>query len=177
VAKTFELQPNLVGKLVTLKPLRTDDFERLYSVASDPLIWEQHPEKNRYERPVFESFFKSGMESGGAFLVTDTETGEVVGSSRYYDLDAANSSVAIGYTFLARKFWGHRHNREMKHLMLKHAFRFVERVYFHIGESNTRSRKAVEKLGAQYAGRLETPGVAPRVTYQIDSEAFRAQQQ
>jgi RimJ/RimL family protein N-acetyltransferase len=171
----FELQPVLTGKLVTLKPLRADDFESLYAVASDPLIWEQHPEKNRYEREVFEAFFEGAMKSGGAFLATDTETGEVVGSSRFYEFDATKSSVIIGYSFLARKYWGHRHNREMKHLMLAHAFRFVERVYFYIGESNTRSRRAVEKLGAQYAGRLETPGIVPRVIYQIDSNIFQAE--
>jgi RimJ/RimL family protein N-acetyltransferase len=171
---SFELQPYLMGKLVILSPLRADDFESLYAVASDPLIWEQHPEKNRHERAVFEAFFESGMKSGGAFLATDTETGEVIGSSRFYDFNAEKSSVAIGYSFLARKYWGHRHNREMKHLMLQHAFRFVERVQFFIGEDNIRSRKAVEKLGAQHAGRLEVPGIVPRVIYQIDSKAFQA---
>ncbi|MFL5814522.1 MAG: GNAT family N-acetyltransferase [Bdellovibrionia bacterium] len=171
---SFELQPYLMGRLVILSPLRAEDFEGLYAVASDPLIWEQHPQKNRYERSIFESFFKGAMDSGGAFLVTDTETGEVIGSSRYYEYDAANSSVVIGYTFLARKYWGHRHNREMKHLMLKHAFRFVERVYFHIGENNTRSRKAIEKIGAQYMGPINFGGSDPSVIYQIDFKAFHA---
>jgi RimJ/RimL family protein N-acetyltransferase len=151
----FELQPQLENDLIKLVPLQQDDFERLYEVASDPLVWEQHPNKNRYQREVFENFFKGAMESGGAFIVFDQASNRVVGSSRFYDLNEEKSEVAIGYTFLGRDFWGKGHNRAVKHLMINHAFEFVDRVIFHIGATNFRSQKAIEKLGAEKFEEIE----------------------
>lgn len=143
----FDLQPVLAGELVELRPLREDDFEALFAAASDPLIWEQHPEPDRYERPVFQRFFDSAMASGGAFAIVERSSGRIIGSTRYWNLDLARSEVEIGWTFLERAFWGGRTNGEIKSLMLDHAFRFVERVVFVVGKDNLRSRKAVEKIG------------------------------
>ena len=153
---TFDLQPtDLKNKLVQLIPLQQEEFETLYKVASDPLIWEQHPEKNRYQRQVFQNYFEGAMGSGGAFLIFDVKTGEPIGSSRFYEYDSEKSSVTIGYTFLARDHWGTTYNRAVKSLMLDHAFRFVENVIFHIGANNIRSQKAIEKLGAKKITELE----------------------
>jgi len=151
----FELQPILENELIKLVPLKHDDFEPLFQVASDPLIWEQHPNKNRYQRDVFENFFKGAMESGGAFIVYDQATGRVVGSSRFYELNEEKSEIAIGYTFLGRDFWGKGHNKTLKHLMINHAFQFVNQVIFHIGATNFRSQKAIEKLGAEKFEEIE----------------------
>ncbi len=145
---SFELQPRIRNELIRLEPLEPDDFDALYAVASDPLIWEQHPNQNRYRREVFEIFFRGALESGGAFCVINQTTGELIGSSRYYDLDEAQRTVSIGYTFIARSTWGRQYNRALKTLMLEHAFRFVDRVVFQVGAGNMRSRKAMEKLGA-----------------------------
>lgn len=128
------------------------DFEELFRVAADPGIWEQHPDKTRHTREGFAKFFRSGMESGGALVALDKATGAVIGASRFTDHRPEASSVEIGYTFLARAHWGRGTNAEMKRLMLEHAYRFVEKVYFVIGPENFRSRKAVEKLGAVLAG-------------------------
>jgi RimJ/RimL family protein N-acetyltransferase len=148
----FELQPTLANDLVRVAPLQAGDFEALYAVAADPLLWEQHPSRNRYQRPVFENYFRGALESGGALLVYDTASNQLIGSSRYYDYDAAASTIAIGYTFIARDHWGGRYNPALKSLMLEHAFRFVARVVFHVGEHNTRSRTAMERLGGQLTG-------------------------
>jgi RimJ/RimL family protein N-acetyltransferase len=148
----FDLQPRIRNDLIRLEPLEPDDFDALYAVASDPLLWEQHPNKNRYRREVFEVFFCGALESGGAFCVIDETTGELIGSSRYYDLDEAKRTVNIGYTFIARNTWGRQYNHALKTLMLEHAFRFVERVIFEVGAGNTRSRKALEKIGAVLIG-------------------------
>jgi N-acetyltransferase len=163
----FEMQPHIAGERITLRPLIAADFEKLYAVASDPLIWEQHPNKNRYKRDVFATFFEGALQSGGAFLVLKNETGEVIGSSRFYDFNAADSSILIGYTFLARNCWGTTYNRELKTLMLNHAFRFVERVYFHIGAQNIRSQKAIERLGAEKTGEQEVTyyGETPKTNF------------
>lgn len=149
------LQPILQNEFVKAEPLKESDFERLYAVASDPLIWEQHPNPDRYKREAFLTFFQGAMESGGAFLVSDSQTGQAIGSSRFYDYNVGNSSVAIGYTFFARSHWGTTYNRALKTLMLRYAFNFVENVNFHIGATNIRSQKAIEKLGAKKVGEIE----------------------
>lgn len=145
----FDLQPTLTGTLLALRPLRPDDFDALFAAASDPLIWEQHPESDRYERTVFQRYFDGAIESRGAFAIIERASGRIIGSSRYWNLKPAESEVEIGWTFLERAFWGGRYNAELKALMLEHAFRFVDRVVFVVGEANLRSQKAVRKLGAE----------------------------
>jgi RimJ/RimL family protein N-acetyltransferase len=171
---TFELQPRLHNKLIRLEPMEAEDFDALYAVACDPLIWEQHPNKDRYQRKVFENFFKGALESGGAFCVLDNTTGELIGSSRFYDLDETQRMVAIGYTFIARSTWGRQYNRELKKLMLDHAFRFVDRVVFHVGADNMRSRKAMENLGGILIGEASVAYYGEQanrnVIYKIDRE-------
>lgn len=155
VIEDFELQPVLENDIIRIDPLKEDDFEKLYAVASDPMIWEQHPNKDRYLREVFETFFKGAIESKGAFVVIDKRTGSPIGSTRYYGYDKDYSSVSIGYTFLARDHWGTTYNRALKTLMLDHAFKFVSKVYFHIGAVNIRSQKAILKLGAEKIDEVE----------------------
>jgi len=157
-AMHFELQPTLTGKLIELRPLKPEHFDALFAAASDPLIWEQHPEPDRYTRPIFQRYFDGGLQSGGAFVVVDRETGRIIGSSRYHDLKPEESQVEIGFTFLERKYWGGDYNGEMKRLMLDHAFKFVKRVVFVVGESNLRSRKAMEKIGGKLFDTVERPG-------------------
>ena len=148
----FELQPTLTGELLELRPLRREDFDALYAAASDPLIWEQHPESDRYKREVFQRYFDGAIESGGAFAVVDRQTGKIIGSSRYHGYDEAASEIEIGWTFLERAYWGGAYNREMKRLMVGHALRFVTRVLFLVGLTNTRSQRAMEKVGGVRAG-------------------------
>ncbi len=151
-----DIQPtHLENDLIQLVPLAPGDFEALYKVASDPLIWEQHPNKDRYKKEVFETFFKGAIESKGAFLVVDKKTHEPIGSSRFYEYDQHNKSMAIGYTFLARDYWGNGYNRALKTLMLNYAFTFVDHVILHIGAHNIRSQKATEKLGAVKIDQVE----------------------
>jgi N-acetyltransferase len=144
----FDLQPRLKGELIALRPLAPEDWDDLFAVASDPLIWEQHPERDRYKEEVFRVFFKEALESGGAFVITDATTQRIIGSTRFYGYDQEKSEIEIGWTFLARKYWGGRFNGEMKELLLAHAFKFVETVVFFVGEKNFRSQKAIEKIGA-----------------------------
>jgi RimJ/RimL family protein N-acetyltransferase len=148
----FDLQPELKGELLDLRPLRPEDFPELYAVASDPLIWEQHPCNDRYKRDVFEGFFRDAMESGGALIAIDSKDGRVIGSSRFYGYDEVMSEIEIGWTFLARSHWGGAYNSEMKQLMLRHAFKFVNNVVFRIGPQNLRSQRAMEKIGGVRAG-------------------------
>jgi N-acetyltransferase len=149
---SFDLQPNLSSDLLRLRPLRPEDWDGLYSVASDPLIWEQHPISDRYKEEVFKGFFRDALQSGGALIAIDSKDGRVIGSSRFHGYDKENSEIEIGWTFLARSHWGGVYNQEMKRLMLHHAFKFVENVIFRIGPQNLRSQRAVEKIGGVRAG-------------------------
>ncbi|WP_234111587.1 MULTISPECIES: GNAT family N-acetyltransferase [Chryseobacterium] len=148
------LQPTLENEIVKLLPLQENDFGRLYEVASDPKIWEMHPNKNRFEREIFRNFFEGAMISGGAFLIIDQESGEVAGSTRFYDFDRDENSIYIGYTFYGTKFWGSKLNPKVKKLMLDYIFQFVDLVKFHVGATNWRSRTAMERLGAENKGEI-----------------------
>lgn len=166
-----DLQPVLKGRLIELRPLRPADFDELFAVAADPLIWEQHPASDRYEEPVFREFFREALESRGALVVLDARDGRIIGSSRYYGYDATKGEIEIGWTFLARDYWGGRYNGELKQLMLNHAFGFVARVVFLVGPNNIRSQRAVEKIGARRVGsRFDATG-RESVIFEITPEA------
>ena len=145
----MNIQATLENENVKLVPLNPNDLEELFSVASDPKIWEQHPNKDRYKREVFEKFFQGAIESKGAFKIIDKNTGEIAGSTRFYDYNPKENSIFIGYTFYATKFWGSKLNPQVKKLMLDYIFQFVDKVNFHVGKDNIRSQKAMEKLGAK----------------------------
>lgn len=146
----MELQPTLTGVLLQLRPLRLDDWSSLFQAASDPLIWEQHPERDRYKPDVFRRYFDGAMESGGAFAIIDRATGQIIGSSRYCDHRPDESQIEIGWTFLERAYWGGKYNAELKQLMIDHALRFVQTVVFVVGEKNLRSQRALAKIGAAF---------------------------
>lgn len=152
---TLNLQPYLVGDLLELRPLAPADWDDLFAVASDPLIWEVHPARDRYKEEVFKDFFRDALDGKGALVALDRKTSRIIGSSRYR-WHAAVGELEIGWTFLARDYWGGRYNGEMKRLMLDHAFTSVEHVVFRIGATNVRSRRAIEKIGAILTDRRET---------------------
>ena len=172
----FDLQPRLSGNLIELRPLRSDDFDALFRAASDPLIWQQHPENDRYQRDVFQRYFDGALESKGAFAIIDRKSGRIIGSSRYCNLDPRDSEVEIGWTFLEREFWGGRYNGELKKLMLDHAFQLVDRVVFVVGEHNLRSQKALEKIGAKFLKRKSVPArdgtMVSNVVFVITRESY-----
>ncbi len=159
-----DLQPSLSGSLIELRPLREDDFEDLWRAASDPQIWEQHPESDRYKRDVFRRFFDSALASKGALVVIDRKSRRIIGSSRFYDYHPEEREIIIGFTFLEKAFWGGTYNRELKTLMLDHAFQFAGRVLFQVGEGNIRSQKALEKIGARFVMKTELPALQGRMT-------------
>jgi RimJ/RimL family protein N-acetyltransferase len=168
----FEYQPALRGPLIDLRPLRESDHDALFAVAEDPCIWEQHPDKTRCEPEGFRRFFREAIESGGALLATRAGTEVVIGSSRFHGYTAATSEVEIGWTFLSRACWGGAYNRELKRLMVEHAFRFVDRIVFLIAPMNQRSQRAVLKIGAIRSGsRVDGSGTESYV-FALTAEAW-----
>lgn len=150
-----EFQPTLQGEHVHLSPLQADDFEALHAAASDPEIWALHPFATRWQRDVFRGFFDECLGSLGGLCVRDAKTGNVIGHTRYSTLMCEPDEVEIGWTFLARAYWGGGTNGEMKRLMLDHIFDFTPRVIFRVGETNWRSRRAVEKIGGVLTDRID----------------------
>jgi RimJ/RimL family protein N-acetyltransferase len=167
--KTFDPQPTLTGELIELRPIRADDFPALYAVASDPLIWEQHPNSDRYKESIFAEFFRDALKSGGAFVVIERKSGKLIGSSRYSGFADAGSEVEIGWTFLARAYWGGRYNAEMKRLMLGHAFQSFPTVRLVIGAKNFRSQSAAEKIGAVRTDSFIDSDGAEKLIYRISA--------
>jgi RimJ/RimL family protein N-acetyltransferase len=159
----MNLQPtHLQSDIIEIRPLEISDFEGLYKVSSDPLVWEQHPSNDRYKKEVFDALFKEAMRSNSAFAVIDKQNGTIIGSSRFYDLDIEKNSVAIGYTFIAREYWGKNYNKSLKHLMINYAFEYVANIIFHIGATNTRSQMAIGNIGAKKIGEFEMAYAAER---------------
>jgi RimJ/RimL family protein N-acetyltransferase len=149
---SMDRQPTLRGELVVVRPLCIDDFAELYAIAADPLLWEQHPDRDRWREETFRAYFDDHLASGGALAVVERESGNLIGATRYDNYDPEVSEIEVGWTFLARPYWGGLYNSDLKRLMLDHAFHSVEKVVFLVDARNMRSRRAVEKLGATECG-------------------------
>lgn len=174
----FDLQPTLTGPRVTLRPIRSSDWDGMFRAAANPRVWELHPVRDRYTAPVFREFFDGALASGAALTIVEHGSGTIMGSSRYHGLDPMAREIEIGWTFLGVDYWGGSYNREVKALMLAHAFRFVDTVVFWVGETNLRSQQAMQKIGGVRRGGLN-PRVLNGVSYQhlvyaITRNAFTA---
>ena len=145
----MNLQPTLSNELVLVRPLRIEDFEALYEVAKDPLVWAMHQNPDRHEINEFKKFFKGALDSRSAFVILDKATNTIIGSSRYHLPENTAEAVEIGWTFLSRTYWGGVYNKAIKSLLIAHAFQYVDFVLFHIDQNNIRSQKATMKLGAR----------------------------
>lgn len=172
----FNIQPTLSDERILLLPLLPTDFEQLFEVANDVQIWEQHPNQDRWKKDVFYTFFLGAIASKGAFKVIDPTNGKIIGSTRFYDFDFENESIFIGYTFLATQFWGKGINHAVKRLMLDYIFKYVSKVYFHIGANNLRSQIAIVRLGATKMEERAVPywGESPKLNhvYMISKEMW-----
>lgn len=144
----MDRQPTLSDELVLLRPLKAQDFDPLFAVAADPLIWEQHPSSDRFQREVFSKFFRESMDSGGALVIIDQSNKKIIGSTRFQVVENRPTAIEIGWTFLAREYWGGTYNAAIKKLMIDYAFQAIDDVIFYIGKTNLRSQKAAEKIGA-----------------------------
>ena len=177
---TLDRQPHLEGERLWLRPLREDDWDALFAIASDRELWAGHPAHDRWQEPVFREYFADALVSGGALVATDKATGGIVGASQFFDYqeneDGRGPSVEIGFTFLVRSHWGGATNRELKRLMLAHALKWVNYVRFRVGETNLRSRTAMERIGGRLTDRRQVEVKAGRpvihVLYEIDRAGF-----
>jgi RimJ/RimL family protein N-acetyltransferase len=171
-----DFQPTLVGPTITIRPVSADDWPELFAVGSDPEIWKVHPVSDRYTEPGFRKFFDGAVSSKMGFVFVDRSTNRLIGSSRYYGYEPERSEIEIGWTFIARSHWGGKANREVKRLMLDHAFTFVDTVIFWVGEQNWRSQGAMTKIGGVKREGLftrELSGTMPYFIFEIGRERYR----
>ena len=172
----FDYQPVLQGELITMRPLGAEDWDGLYKIGGDPLVWAVHPQPERGSEAGFRAYFEGQLASGGALAAVDRASGALAGCSRFSALYAGPEEIEIGWSFLGRAYWGGRYNFDMKRLMLTHAFRYVPRVIFRIGEHNGRSRRAIEKIGGVATDRVQHTVVEGRdltnLYYEIAREDF-----
>ncbi len=152
---SINIQSTLENEKVILYSLQEHDFEEVYLAASDPKVWAQHPNKERWQRDVFQNFFEGAMKSKGAFKIVDKSSGDTIGCTRFYDYKEEENSILIGYTFFATKYWGKGTNHSVKTLMLDYIFQFVDKVIFHIGAENIRSQISIGRLGIPKIGEEE----------------------
>ena len=145
----MNFKSNLEDCFLSLSQIKKESFEDLYLVASDPVIWEQHPESDRWKKEKFSIFFFFFLPNKfGLLLIFDTHNNPIFGSTRFYSYNKIDKAIRIGFTFISQKYWGTSTNFYVKKMMLDYTFKYLEKVYFDIGTNNFRSRKAVEKLGA-----------------------------
>jgi N-acetyltransferase len=171
-----DFQPTLIGETVLIRPIAVSDWPELFAAGSDPEIWKVHPMRKRYTEPVFRQYFESALASKAAFVFVERASGRLIGSSRYHGYDEALSEIEIGWTFLIRDHWGGTTNREVKRLMLDHAFTFVDTVIFWVGDTNWRSQRAMEKIGGvrrEGVFTREVSGAIPHVIFEIGKEDYR----
>ena len=170
-----DFQPTLIGPTVVVRPVSADDWAELFAAGSDPEIWKVHPRSDRYTEPEFRKYFDSAVASRMAFVFVDRTTNRLIGSSRYHGYEPEHSEIEIGWTFVVREFWGGPANREVKRLMLDHAFGFVDTVIFWVGEQNWRSQGAMTKIGGIRRDGLltrELSGATPHVIFEIAKRRY-----
>ena len=146
------------------------------AAGSDPEIWKVHPRSDRYTEPEFRKFFDSAVDSKMAFVFVERASGRLIGSSRYYGYDPKLGEIEIGWTFVVRAFWGGATNREIKRLMLDHAFTLVDTVIFWVGDKNWRSQRAMTKIGGVKRDGLltrELSDATPHVIFEIAKARYQ----
>ena len=171
-----DFQPTLTGPTVIVRPIAAGDWAELFAAGSDPKIWEVHPVPDRYTEAEFRKFFDGALNSKMGFVFVDRKSGRLIGSSRYYGYEPAISEIEIGWTFVIREFWGGATNREVKRLMLDHAFTFVDTVIFWVGDTNWRSQCAMTKIGGIKREGLftrELSGDRPYFIYEITKARYQ----
>lgn len=173
----MDRQPTLQGETLRLRPLREGDRDALFAVASDREMWALHPAHNRWQRPVFDTMFDDALANGGALAVIDKGSDRIIGSSQFRPSAKVPGAIEIGWSFLARDYWGGATNRETKRLMLGHLLWHVEQAIFRVGAANLRSRRAMEKIGGRLLDMTEAVTfpdgrVIDHVFYSIDRASF-----
>ncbi|MBI3235609.1 MAG: GNAT family N-acetyltransferase [Bacteroidetes bacterium] len=177
------------GELVTLVPLESLHLDELIALAKDKRIWQHYSIDGSDAlklKTVLEHAVKE-REKGNQypFVIVNNDTNELIGSTRFLDIQPLHKKLEIGWTWLHSNYWGTTINTECKLLLLSYSFEELEakRVQLKTDENNIRSRKAIEKIGGQFEGILRNDMVRDNGTSRhsayysiIDSEWTQVKQ-
>ncbi len=157
----------LEGPRILLRPLQADDADALVAAASDGELWNL-PFTVVPSAATVHGYLATALNGRDAGTVLPyatvlKETGEVIGSTRFWKVDRANRKLEIGSTWIASRWQRSFVNTEAKYLMLRHAFEVLAcvRVQFTTDEINTRSRAAILRLGAKQEGIVRNERIMP----------------
>ena len=147
---------------VRLRPLELADFEALKAVAFDAELWKFTLTRGD-DAVSLAAYIRQAVEDRQQgrrypFAIIDRETGELAGSTSYYNDVEADLRLSIGYTWVGTKFQRSGLNRACKHLLLSHAFCQLryERVELETDSRNQKSRTAMARMGATEEGTLRS---------------------
>jgi len=152
----------LENSRVRLRPLELTDFEALKAVAMDADLW-QYTLTRADDAVSLAAYLRQAVEAREQglrypFAIIDRETGELAGSTSYYNVLEPDQRLSIGYTWVGTKFQRSGLNRACKHLLLSYAFDSLsyERVELETDARNHKSRTAMARMGATEEGTLRS---------------------
>lgn len=155
---TWYETPDLIGNHVHLASLRRDHAAALLAAADDDEVfrWQSFARPHTLEDAQGLHDWYRARPNAITWTQVDLASGDVAGLTTYYEIDSVNRSVAIGATWLGRRFWRTAVNTEAKLLLLRRAFDTLgcARVVWHVDIANERSQAAVERIGGVREGVL-----------------------
>ncbi|AMO99328.1 acetyltransferase domain protein [Collimonas arenae] len=157
----------LVGQRIRLRPLLASDAPALVAAASDGKLWNL-PFTVVPSSETVQSYIRTALDGQAAgtvmpFVTEILETGQVIGSTRFWKIDRQHRKLEIGSTWIAATWQGTYVNTEAKFLMLCYAFEVLNcvRVQFTTDEINEKSRRAILRLGAKQEGIVRHERIMP----------------
>ena len=160
-------QPALAGKSIELLPLQAAHAPALLQAAADGELWNMKvtviPGPETVDKYI--AIALQGREAGTVmpFVIVRRDTGQVVGSTRFWKIDRGNRKMEIGHTWLSTSAQRSGINTEAKYLLLEHAFEVMQavRVQFTTDELNEKSRAAILRIGATQEGIVRHERIMP----------------
>ena len=148
----------LEGTAVDLLPLERIHFAELWNAGSDRRLWEFTPSDGSVRERFLELYAAAltARDDGREypFVIRHRPTGRLIGSTRFLDIVPGDRKLEIGWSWLMIEYWGTGINAECKFLLLEYCFGTLHtlRVQLKTDETNLRSRRAIEKIGARFEG-------------------------
>jgi len=159
--------PTLIGPTIELRPLEKAHRDALLEASADGELWNMKvtvvPGPDTIDNYIAAAL--AGRDSGSVmpFVIVRRESGEVLGSTRFWKIDRINRKLEIGHTWLRASAQRSGVNTEAKYLLLVHAFDVLSavRVQFTTDELNSKSRAAILRIGAKQEGIVRHERIMP----------------
>jgi RimJ/RimL family protein N-acetyltransferase len=158
----------LQGRTIDLVPLESSHHTSLSALGLDERLWQRTTIQVRTAEEMHQ-YLQVALDAQAAgtslpFVIQKRDSGQIIGSTRFHSYSTLHRRIEIGFTWLAVPWQGTGANLEAKFLMLRHAFEALDclRIQFTADVDNAPSRRALERLGATYEGRLRSYMISDR---------------